>query len=201
MNLLLSAAESWHSLLETHYSFMIGRSGTAKCINLYFRADDFSHLSGIHYANDVDFKLHRKEYWGARLLPALMSKKLDGSLIEKSRNWPQIKGRLNAILHMRTILESDFRIYGFSPNKLPFHSQIAAEYLLYSEETGDGIFLFFDRDAETYYCKSVFEKGSGDYRTNQSAWTVLTKIKYDNGQEIVLFKHPNYKEVSGQIMT
>lgn len=201
MGLLLSAAESWHSMLETHYRFLIGRSGTAKCIDLSFRADDFSHLSGIHYANDVDFKLHKKEYWGAKLIPALMSERLDSSLIEKSRNWLQIKGRLNAILHMRTILELDFRIYGFSPNKLPFHSQIAAEYLLYSEEIGDGIFLFFDEDAGTYYCKSVFEKGNSDYRTNQSPWTVLTKTKYESGQEIVLFKHPNYKEVSGQIMT
>lgn len=201
MNLLLSAAESWHSLLETHYSFMIGRSGSAKCINLYFRADDFSHLSGIHYANDVDFKLHKKEYRGTKLISALMAGRLDGALIEKSRNWPQIKGRLNAILHMRTILESDFRIYRFSPNKLPFHSQIAAEYLLYSEGLGDGVFLFFDQDAGTYYCKSVFEKGSSDYRTNQSAWTVLAKTKYDNGQEIMLFKHPNYKETSAQIVT
>lgn len=194
MNLLLSAAETWHSFLETHYRFIIGRSGTAKCIDLYFRSDDFDHLSGIHYANDVDFKLHKKEYRRTKLLSALLSGKLDGSLIEKSRNWPQIKGRLNAVVHMQAILESEFRIYTFSPNRLPFHSQIAAEYLLYSEKTGDGVFLFFDRDAETYYCKSVFEKGTGDYRTNQSAWTVLAKTKCENGQETVLFKHPNYRE-------
>lgn len=200
MGLFLSAAEAWDPMVKIHYDLIIGRKGVAKCIELHFRPDDFRHLSGMHYANDIDFKLHEDEFRGGKLIAVLRSGKLDDSLIEKSRAWPKIAGRLNAVLHIKEILESDFKIYDFSPRKLPFHSKITAEYLLYSEELKDGIFLFFDQDAETYYCKSIFERDSGDYQANQSLWKVLKKTKYVDGQETVLFQHPNYKETRGQIL-
>lgn len=200
MSLLLSAAETWDSLTETTYQLIIGRKSETKRLRLQFRPIDFDHLSGIHYANDVDFKLHRNEYRGDRLISALKTGRLDGSLIEKSRDWVKISSRLRIILSLRDILDSDFELYRFSAKKLPVYSKIQAEYLLYSEEVKNGIFLFFDRESQTYYCKSIFERGESDYRANQTRWTLLQNSKCCDGQVRVLFRHPNYKESWGHII-
>lgn len=200
MGLFLSAAEIWNDLIPISYCFIIGKKGKAREIVLHFRAIDFDHLSGIHYATDIDFKRHRKEYRGERLLSALKTEKIDSHQIEKSRRWPQIEKRLEAILHLKKILEADFELYEFYPERLPFHSQIHAKYLLFSQEFNDGVFLFLDEDTGIYYCKSAFQDDLHDYRENQSGWIVLKKIKRYGDKEEILFQHKNYKELHGQIM-
>lgn len=200
MGLFLSAAEAWNTLLTTSYCLQIGHKGKLRQILLRFRLVDFYHLSGIHYAKDIDFKRHRNEYQGAKLVPALLSGVLDDSLIEKSVNWPKISGRLNSVLQLEEILDSEFNIYTFAPDRLPFPSKINAAYLLYSEKINDGVFLFFDQDADVYYCKSLFHDDIHDYKANQTQWTVLTKTKRFGDHEELQYKHPHYKELHGQII-
>lgn len=200
MGLFLSAAETWNDLMPISYCLIIGKKGKAREIDLYFRAIDFDHLSGIHYATDIDFKRHRKEYRGERLLSAVQTEKIDSHLLEKSRNWPRIEKRLEAILYLKELLESDFEFYEFYPERLPFRSQIHAKYLLFSKGFNNGVFLFLDEDTGTYYCKSAFQDDLHDYRENQSRWIVLKKIKRYDDKEEILFQHKNYKELHGQIM-
>ena len=200
MGLFLSAANAWASLLSTSYKLRIGHKGTMKELLLQFHAVNFDHLSGMHYAKDIDFKRHRKEYQGAKLLSVLQSGVLDDSLIEKSVNWPKISNRLTAIIHLQEILESDFEIYSFSPSRLPFPSKIQAAYFLFSEAINDGVFLFLDEKSGSYYCKSAFHDDAHDYRAGQSRWTVLTKSRCSADSEILLYKNPHYKEINGQIL-
>jgi len=150
MGLLLEAAKHWDKLGNTSYCITTGYKKQMNIINLMFRNVDFDHLSGIHYADDIDFKLHRNEYRGGKLIPALISGKLDDGLIEKSINWDKISDRLSAILDICKILESDFVMYKFSPRRLPFHSDISAMFFLYSEQHQNGVFLFLD--ANIKYC-------------------------------------------------
>ena len=95
MSLFLDAAIAWNSLLNTSYRITIGHKNKMSVIRLVFRPGDFDHLSGIHYSSDVDYGLHRREYRGDRLLPALLSGKLDALLIEKS--------------HYRLVHDSEYR--------------------------------------------------------------------------------------------
>ena len=125
MGLFLDAARQWDCLADTSYTITVGRRKQMDEIKLIFRRVDFDHLSGIHYADDIDFKLHRNEYRGEKLIPALLSHKLDDTLIEKSINWGiKISDRLTAIVDIQKILDSDFKLYRFSARKLPFYSDI-----------------------------------------------------------------------------
>lgn len=204
MGLFLSAAESWAKLLQVSYILTIGRKGRAKELPLYFRCGDFDHLSGLHYAKDIDFGVHWKEYKGDKLIGALLSGKLNDSLIEKSCDWPKISDRLTAIIHLEEFLDSQFTIYEFSANKLNFHSRIKSDFLLYNEERGDGVFLFVDKDdtenANGFYCKSIFQKSKSDYSFNQSRWTVLKKVRKDGAGESLVYLHSTYKELKAQIV-
>ena len=194
MSLFLDAAVKWASLSDTAYDIIIGHRNLSKTLHISFEPMDFDHLSGIHYASDIDFGLHRREYRGKKLLPALLSKKLDDTQIEKSVHWGKISERLCAILNMTKILESDFSIYQFNPRKVNFHSKISAAYLIYCDETQGGIFLFLDEDRNRFYCKSVFNKDTSDYRINQTRWTVLKKTKLLGTTLTTLYLHPSFKD-------
>lgn len=197
MGLFLDAAVKWNSLQNTQYFLVLGHKKSTEYINMTFRPEDFDHLSGMQYANDIDFGLHRNQYRGHKLIPALLSEKLDDKLIEKSKSWDKISERLSAIIHLDEILDSDFLIYKFDRFKLPFHSDIKAAYCIYSETYKNGVFLFLDEEQRCYYCKSVFEKDCNDYRTNQTRWTVLKKEKTTELATKTIFLHKSFVEPVG----
>lgn len=197
MGLFLDAAVKWSSLQNTQYLLVLGHKKSTEYINMTFRPEDFDHLSGMQYANDIDFGLHRNQYRGDKLIPALLSAKLDDKLIEKSQSWDKISERLSAIIHLDEILNSDFLIYKFDRFKLPFHSDIKAAYCIYSETYKNGVFLFLDEEQRCYYCKSVFEKDCNDYRTNQTRWTVLKKEKSTELGTTTIFLHKSFVEPVG----
>jgi len=193
MGHLLDAAKKWDSLQHTSYRIIIGKQHKAEMVHIQFRPIDFSHLSGIHYARDVDLG-PRWAYQGSRLIPALLSGKLDDSKVEKSQEWHRINDRLCAILKIETILDSNFSIYKFAPQKLNFYSTIDASYLIYSETYQEGVCLFLDNEENICYCKSVFSADAKDYRQNQTRWVVLEKIKIVGPSENMLYTHPSYSK-------
>ena len=197
MGLFLDAAVKWSSLQNTQYLLVLGHKKSTEYINMTFRPEDFDHLSGMQYANDIDFGLHRNQYRGDKLIPALLSAKLDDKLIEKSQSWDKISERLSAIIRLDEILDSDFVIYKFDRFKLPFHSDIKAAYCIYSETQKNGVFLFLDEEQRCYYCKSVFEKDCNNYRTNQTRWTVLKKEKTTELGTKTIFLHKSFVEPIG----
>ena len=94
MCLLTEAARRWEQLSQTEYHILAGKRGKEISIHLKFDFADFPHLSGMQYAQDADFGIRPSEYYGSKLVPALLHGKMDGSRIESSRNWEKIKGRL-----------------------------------------------------------------------------------------------------------
>ncbi len=202
MCLLLEAAKAWQKLVETEYHITAGRKGKSVSIRLGFDFADFPHLAGMQYAQDIDFGLRSSEYYGEKLVPALLCGKMDGSKIEKGRNWEKIKGRLNAIIALQKTLDSEFSIALFDPFKVVHtNSKIDADYVIMNLDSGETYFVFIDEDKNhRHYCKSAFAKSNIDYMKNQPLLTVLKKEKFENGSRHVLFQHPNFKEQSIAIL-
>ena len=117
MCLFVEAAKAWQQLTKTRYYIAAGRKGKLYRFRLEFGYADFPHLAGMQYAQDVDFGLRASEYYGEKLIPALLNNKMDGAKIEKSRSWEKIRGRLHAIINLQQTLESDFSIALFDPAK------------------------------------------------------------------------------------
>lgn len=195
MCLFKQAAQAWVNLIGTEYEIVTGRKGKQYMIKLDFEAADFPHLAGMQYARDVDFNLRPSEYYGEKLVPALVEGKLDGTRIEKSRNWPKIEGRLKAIINLQKTLDANFAIALFDPKRVKrTNSKIDADYLIKNMDTGETYFVFIDEDKnQRQYCKSAFEQESIDFMDNQQKLTVLKNTKHVNGVRTTLFSHPNYK--------
>lgn len=200
MCLFVEAAKAWHQLIQTRYYITAGRRGKTYSFRLDFDYADFPHLAGMQYAQDVDFGIRDSEYYGDKLVPALLDGKMDGSRIEKSRNWERIKGRLQAIIGLQKTLESDFSIALFDPTKVHTNSRIDADYIIKNNESGESYFVFIDKDTKyRYYCKSAFAKGNVDYMRNQAQLTRLKVDKFENGKRQLLYLYPNYQEQTEDI--
>lgn len=193
MGLFLDAAIAWNNLYDTCYILDVARKGKITQIKLIFLTEDFPHLAGMQYANDVDFGIRRTEYYGDRLIPALLNKQIDDSKIEKSRNWEQIAGRLNAITNLHNILDGEFSIYSFDKKKVRGYCQIDAKFIIKSKVSEKIYFVFFDEKSGYYYCKSAFQEENKNYVENQSSMTLLRKIKIENNISKILFLKQGYQ--------
>lgn len=197
MSLLLDAAKAWDSLKNIHYIFDIAKRGMRKRIELSFTYEDFPHLSGMQYAKDVDFGIRKSEYYGASLIPALLSGRMDGSKIEASRNWDRIFGRLMAVIHLQSTLDGEFVIVSFDKDKVKGYSRIDARFAIKSTVSDDIYFVFLDERSGRYYCRSAFRKEYIDYIENQSRFTMLQKTKVIDGAPVILFTREGYDPRGG----
>ncbi len=195
MGLFLDAAVAWHDLCDTHYIFDLARKGKLNRIELSFLNEDFPRLAGMQYAKDVDFGLRQAEYYGEKLVPALLSKYMDDSKIETSRNWERISGRLTAIANLQNTLDNEFIVVSFSKEKVKGFCRIDAKFAIKNTVSGDVFFVFLDEESGRYYCKSAFKKEFIDYAENQSSMTILQKIKIVGEKSTVLFTRPGYDPV------
>ncbi len=193
MGLFLDAAGAWNDLRNVSYIFEVARKGVLKRIELSFLAEDFPHLAGMQYARDVDFGIRPAEYYGAKLVPALLSGKMKDHRIETSRNWDKISGRLTAIIYLQNTLDGNFVIVSFDKAKVKGYSQIDAEFAIRSTISDDIYFVFLDKRSGRYYCKSAFRKDITDYAENQSPMTILQKIKIVDDQSSILFCREGYQ--------
>lgn len=200
MCLLVEAANAWQKMIQIRYYITAGRRGKNYSFRLDFALSDFAHLAGMHYAKDVDFGLRADQYRGEKLIPALLNGKMDGSKIEKSRNWPKIKGRLKAIIGLQQTLESEFSIAIFNPDNVLTGSKIDAVYVIKNTVSGESYFIFIDKDKKyRYFCRSAFAEGNVDYMKNQTMLTRLKVDKFENGKRQLMYQHPNFQEETADI--
>ncbi len=187
MGLFLDAARAWNDMHDIKYILDVTRNNKLKRIEITFLDEDFPHLVGMQYAKDVDFGMRSAEYYGDRLVPILLTQRMDDTRIQKSRNWNRISGRLNAIINLQNTLDSDFVIAAFDKKKVKGYSQIDALYVIKSVISDDLYFIFLDERSGRYYCKSAFKKEFTDYVQNQPVMLLLRKSKIINGVEKVLY--------------
>lgn len=184
MALLYDAAVAWDKLLNTSYQFTYGLKKCLHEIHLSFQSDQFAHLSGIHHATDIDLKI---PYNKTNFLSLILSGALDETAIEKSCHWKDIKGRLESLIRLEEILDSDFTLYLFKKEQLPFYSDIEAKFMLKNNLTGDIVFLFVDGPLSDSFCRSIFSMQNRDYTLGQRKLGVLKKVKFNHDNTEVLF--------------
>ena len=174
MSVLYDAATAWKDLLSVSYEITYGKKGVLYPLTISFEAEQFSHLCGIHHVKDVDLKV---PYPKEKFLQMVLNHQYDSVLLEKSIFWKDISGRLEALKKLQSILDSDFILYLFRRNVLPFYSEIDANYLIRNPETNDVVFLFLDGPSQKLFCRSIFTKADRDYSINQKSTAVLKKVK------------------------
>lgn len=192
MGLLFDAAIAWDKLSNATYDIDVAKNRKVHHIKLSFLREDFPHIVGMHYATDVDFGIRANEYYGYKLIPAILDKRLDDRRIERSRDWSRISGRLTAIINLEATLDNEFDIASFDYKKAVGYCKIKADYIIRDGISDDIYFVFLKSREEEYFCISAFKKESRDYFLNQQKMTVLYKAKTIDSVKTELFKHQRY---------
>lgn len=197
MGLLYSAAVAWSNLYNKKYDMLLGRKGKwSSSFSLDFCPEDFPHLAGMQYANDVDFGINKAEVRSGKLIEKILNREINDELIEKSVNWERkIRGRLEGLIALEETLDSDFLICKYDQHKVPHGSLIEAKYVIKNLSSGITFFVFVDDSETRWFCRSVFQMNIADYTINQTHVTVLKKMKWHNNKVVIDYINPNYKPV------
>ena len=188
---ILQAAKSYAKLLDVEYQILLGKKNNIVSLSITFEDSHFVHLAGLQYLRDL-----RKVLTGNRghLFRRILKETISQKLIEKSRYYTEIKDRIDYLVYLEFIMDSNETIFKYNP-KLEAFSAIQADFLLKNEIQTRNIFTFLSEDKSNgkYFCRSFFPQTDKDYSLGQTNWTLLykKKIHKSTGDGFVLYDKLN----------
>ncbi|MBP5602417.1 MAG: hypothetical protein J6X78_06790 [Treponema sp.] len=188
---ITDAQNTYSKLLDIEYEFILGRKGKSVTLRVEFQKLHFFHLAGLQYLRD----LPRLAVPAEEVYNQLESGQLSVSYIESSQNYDFIKGRIDYLIYLEQIFDSNDTIFKYNPALQAF-SVIEADFLMKNEINQIPLFVFLSKGKnEKFFCKSFFPETKKDYAERQTKWTVLfkKKIEKSTNTETVLYKNNNFK--------
>lgn len=190
-DLLFEAAKAWEYLLDIQYVLNYGMKDRILRYVLKFRKEDFFHLAGFQYLNDINIPKYSK----AKYLEKVIDRTILGEHIRKSLNYDKyVKPRLEGLILLNELLHSPFKTYIFRSKCLNFGTEIKAKFLITNPEMLVIVFLFVDENTEEItdlFCRSIFIKDSRDYTQNQKAIRIMYKEITGKEKEVFIDKIPS----------
>ena len=184
---ILATAKSYSNLLDVEYHILLGKKGKNLSLIISFEETQFFHLAGFQYLEDIpDIFRSKRDVLFNKILSGIITQ----NQIESSKFYPEIKDRIEYLVFLEQIMDSNETVFKYNP-KLETFSAIQADFLLKNELEARNIFTFLSQKKSNgkYFCRSFFPQLDKDYSACQTKWTLLykKKIKKSTGREIVLY--------------
>lgn len=176
-DILYQAASVWKELTEYRYVITYGYRRHLYTFHLTFSKKDFPHLAGFQYLKDISLS----KYNPPKIIDQIINGKITYGQIQKGIRFEEsVKPRLNALIHLKEIIETDFTLFSYMPRMYPFTTTIKADYLISSHKDWNSFLFILQATANgtancNYLCCSAFTKGVRNYETNQRSRTILKK--------------------------
>lgn len=185
MHNIYDCIDTFTSLLDTKYLFVLGRKGVSVTLNISFDKKDCFHLMGLQYLTDrVELRRDR-----GKVFDEIKERKITAEQVEASEFYGQIADRVDMLPMLEELFDSNDTIFKYN-RKSKMFSMIQAEYLMKNMVAGKSVFIFLSRKEEKeYFCRSFFPQDTRDYSKDQATWTLLykEKIKISTGESFVLY--------------
>ena len=169
---LMMCATAFAKLFNYSYRCIIAKKGKTRELIIGFDEYHFHHLAGLKYLQDIH-ELHRNRQ---RVFRDIIASRITLNRISESSNFSSCETRLNYLDKLENFMDSNFITFTWNKGKNSY-SKIKGEYLLQNEIDDATIYLFIDKNSDTFFGRSFFAKGLKDYTINQSKWTLLYKEK------------------------
>lgn len=193
MDLLQQAAQAWLVLTDYEYHIICAKKQKLHDLYLRFAPDEFFHMAGFQHLKDIVLPVRFSQ---VRAMDKVLQGAITESHISKSQAYTNsVRPRLQAMVQLKNMLDSNFVTYSFDPGKALTYTRICASYLI-TGGNSDVVFLFTDRKSsgKEVFSRSVFLLDQRDYRKNQAKLTLLLAERRNlkTQERIVLYKHENY---------
>ncbi len=184
---ILQAAKAYKKILDVEYLVILGRKGKNLSLAISFEEHHFFHLAGLQYLKDLSRVLTESR---EQIFRRVLKETLQKQLFESSEFYHKIKDRIEYLIYLEQIMDSNETIFKYNP-KLESFSVIQADFLMKNEVHARNVFAFLSEDKTNgkYFCRSFFPQADKDYSEGQAKWSLLYKKKVNKstGQELVLY--------------
>ncbi len=191
MNKLIESAKIWNELSDFELHIVYGYKSKKISINVVFKNEDYFHLAGFQYLNDISLPRFSK----SKTINKILDQTIKFDIIQNSINYSEkVEPRLDAVCSVKSIFKGQFKLYRYNKELYSFYSKIEADYIIFDEITNTPYFLFLREDEECFKTISAFSKGSRNYIENQKVLNILLIESKNIKSNIssVVYKNPNY---------
>lgn len=165
-------------------------------MTLDFKITDFRHIAGLQYIDDINIEENPE-----KLFTSILNKTVTDEILLKSRKYSSlsfeggsVKDRVEELCFLEQYLDKKNFIRIFQVQD--FGSLIRADYFIESSDftRHSTAYIFFRKREENdnYVIVSFFKKANVTYKGIYLYW--MLKEKFENGNKIELYRHPNYKK-------
>lgn len=156
--MLAEAANTYLTLLNYSYNFVLGKKGQLVNIHLCFYEHNFYHLAGLHKLKDIYPLLSVPREQG---ITTIVNRAIESNY-EKSCFYSIIAPRLEILCELEHLLDSDLLAFRFCKNLA--HSNIDASFLLESKQPLEALLYMKDIGTENKYIFSSITTNDGKSR-------------------------------------
>ena len=195
-----NAAYEYQKLLNTQYNFIVGYKGKEFHICLNFSKDEFHHLAGLQYLNDIRYirRTTRSE-----VFDKICQGEIDDKYLSKSTRYRDVLQRVSDVKNLEKFLDGDEVVFKFRKKADP-NSKISADFILKNRSADLNTYFFIQKKSdETYFGKSIFSRDlrKKDYTLGHTKCALLYKEKVDlkTNKKQILYVNPSYKSYNGGI--
>ena len=171
MDILESAAKAFKKLLNINYEIVLGRKGKTTTLNLYFHKEDFFHLAGLQYLDDIPKLRIARDI----VFDNICEDKKFRDNIFTSKYINSIEDRVKNLYYLERFLDSNdtvFKIYQLH------YSKIKADYILVNKSEDFKLYIFIKHIKDNdFICNSFFRNNNKDYVDKQIKMAILFKRK------------------------
>lgn len=194
MDTIYKCASDFSNLLSTKYNFIISHNRKTENIIIDFKAEDFRHVIGLHYVDDITI-----EKDPAKVIPAILENRITDEVLSKSDKYIKklsdggsVRERVEELCFLERYLDSSdyIRIYKMQD----FGSQIRADYFIEAtnKERKTTVYIFIRKRIENnnFVIVSFFKKYSV-FKGIAAYWMLKEKIM--ENEVIELYRNNSYK--------
>lgn len=198
MDILLQSALNYQKLLDIQYIFIYGHRKKEYVVKLNFKEEFFYHLVGFQHMKDMAQYVRYKRN---KALKDVINGKITLNQISRSIYYhTDIEPRLNALIVLEQILDSNFETAKFEKHNYNFYTEIEAEYvnrcILINKPEIQFFFTidkYISEESDNYFCITAFEKEDRDYfKGTRFEMIYKKKIDVKNNIEIEIFNKMNH---------
>ena len=190
-DMLNKVINAWEHLMKYKYNMVFGRKGQRFVVDIIARKSDFCHLLGVHYLKDIPKDTFASN---AEQIFDDIKNNVRGTfdLIVLSKNFNNIRNRIEAIINFEQFLESsNGNYYKFVMCTNYNYTKIKYDYLMIYEKDNDKYhyFLINTRMIQNEFkLMSSFIENNHDYSARQSKLTLLEINRIDENGILNLYK-------------
>ena len=191
------AYHEFNELIQ-NYRFDLRISCHKKLVKMIldFRQNDFHHIAGLQYVDDIDIPKN-----GKKLFEEIEAGNISDEYLQKSPSYyyvqdsyANVHDRIYSLRYLKAHLENKNVICEYIKGNNRY-SSIKADYVIKSTLKENTAYIFLrKRSREETYCISSFFNPLTEYLGNRAYWLYKARIDIVKGETDVLYQSKSYEE-------